>query len=60
MSGHISNEKYLSRFASTASAVSTRNRKPVTPSATLTSTLSNIQDADDEEFSAIADQIEKN
>ena len=68
VSGRISSEKYLSRVASTASAVkfkptipvSTRKRKPVTPSATVTSTLSSTQDADDEELSAIADQIERN
>lgn len=69
-SGHISTEKYLSRVTSTAGVakfkptipVSTRKRKPVKPSATVTSTstLSSTQDADDEELSAIADQIEKN
>ena len=70
VSGHISTEKYLSKVAWTAGVakfkstipVSTRKRKPVTPSATVTftSTLSNTQDTDDEELSAIADQIEKN
>ena len=67
-SGHISTKNFLPWVASTTGVekfkptilVSVRKRKPKTPSATVTSTSTCIQDVDDEELCAFADQIEDN